>query len=114
MNPSLKRQLLRTFVQMIDDLDGPKEIETFLSDFFDDKELETYIKRIAIAYWTKKGRTQENIKRNLLASPQEISQTNNLLKKRGIKLALKKIEAEEWASVWAEKIRHLQRNKRLL
>jgi uncharacterized protein YerC len=107
MNSSLKRQLLRTFVQMIDDLDGPKEIESFLSDFFDDKELEIYIKRIAIAYWTKKGRAQENIKRNLLATSKEISETNGLLKKRGVKLALKKIEAEEWASVWAERIKKL-------
>ena len=29
------------------------------------------------------------------------------LKKEGIKLALKKIEAEEWANVWAERIKKI-------
>jgi len=105
MNPSLKRQLLRTFSQMINDLKDPKEIELFLTDFFDDAELEKYIKRLAIAYWLKKGRDTENIKRNLLATPKEISEAEKSLKKEGIKLALKKIEAEEWATVWVERIK---------
>lgn len=105
MNASLKRQLLRTFSQMINDLKNPKEIETFLTDFFDDEELEKYIKRISISYWLKKGRDSENIKTNLLATSKEISDAEKSLKKEGIKLALKKIEAEEWANVWSEKIR---------
>lgn len=90
---------------MIDDLKNPKEIETFLTDFFDDEELKKYIKRISIAYWLKKGRDKENIKRNLLATPKEITEAQKSLKKEGIKLALKKIEAEEWANVWAERIK---------
>ena len=105
MNPSLKRQLLRTFAQMIDDLKDPKEIETFLTDFFDEDELEKYIKRISIAYWLKKGRDKENIKRNLQATPKEFVEGQKSLKKAGIALALKKIEAEEWANVWAERIK---------
>ena len=105
INPSLKRQLLRTFAQMIDDLKDPKEIETFLTDFFDDAELEKYIKRISIAYWLKKGRDKENIKTNLQATTKEISQAGDLLKTEGVKLALKKIEAEEFANVWSEKIK---------
>ncbi len=105
MNPSLKRQLFRTFSQMLNDLDNPKEIEAFLIDFFDEEELEKYIKRMMIAYWLKKGRDKENIKRNLLATSKEISLAEKSLRKNGIKLALKKIEAEEWANVWAEKIR---------
>lgn len=107
MNPSLKRQLLRTFAQMIADLKDSKEIETFLKDFFDEAELEKFIKRLAIAYWLKKGRDEENIKRNLLATSKEITEAKKSLKKEGIKLALKKIEAEEWANVWSEKIKKL-------
>lgn len=111
MNPSLKRQLLRTFSQMLDDLKDPKEIETFLTDFFDEAELEKYIKRISISYWLEKGRDEENIKRNLLASSKEISEGQKSLKKEGIKLALKKIEAEEWANVWTEKIRKFTKSE---
>jgi uncharacterized protein YerC len=94
---------------MIADLKDSKEIETFLKDFFDEAELEKFIKRLAIAYWLKKGRDEENIKRNLLATSKEITKAKKSLKKEGIKLALKKIEAEEWANVWAEKIRKIAR-----
>jgi uncharacterized protein YerC len=111
MNPSLKRQLLRTFVQTIDDLKDKKEIERFLTDFFDEAEFEKYIKRLAIAYWIKKGRDIENIKTNLLATSKEIDESKKSLKKEGIALALKKIEAEEWANVWAEKIKRLTKTK---
>lgn len=105
MNSSLKRQLLRTFTQMVDDLKDQKEIEKFLTDFFSEEEFEKYIKRLAIAYWLKKGRDSENIKRNLLATPKEISEAKELLKKEGVKLAIKKIEADEWANQWVEKIK---------
>lgn len=107
MNPLLKKQLLKTFSQMIDDLDSLGEIEMFLKDFFDDAELEKYIKRIAVAYWLKKGRDEENIKINLLVNLKEITETKKLLKKNGVKLALKKIEADEWANVWAKRIKKL-------
>lgn len=109
MNPSLKRGLLATFVQMLEDLKDKNETEKFLKDFFDDEELEKYIKRISIAYWIKKGRDDENIKRNLLATPKEIKLAREILKKEGIKLAIKKIEAEEWANQWVEKIKKFKR-----
>ncbi|QQG41938.1 MAG: hypothetical protein HYV90_01340 [Candidatus Woesebacteria bacterium] len=96
---------------MIDDLKDPKEVESFLTDFFDEDELEKYIKRISIAYWLKKGRDQENIKRNLSATSKEITEAEKSLKKEGIKLALKKIEAEEWANVWSEKIKRFTKKK---
>ena len=105
MNSSLKRQLLRTFVQMVDDLKDKNEIEKFLTDFFTEPEFEKYIKRLAIAYWLKKGRDLENIERNLLATPKEIAEAKEVLKKDGVKLAIKKIEADEWANVWTEKIK---------
>lgn len=110
MNPSLKKGLFSTFSQMLDDLKDKKEIETFLKDFFTDKELETYTKRISIAYWVKKGRDDENIKRNLLATPKEIKVAKDMLKKEGIKLAIKKIEAEEWANKWVEKIQKYRKS----
>ncbi len=92
---------------MIDDLKDKKEIESFLTDFFSDEELGKYIKRISIAYWIKKGRDEENIKRNLGATPKEITEIKKEMKKDGFKLALKKMEAEEWANVWTEKIKKI-------
>lgn len=110
MNPSLKRQLLKTFAQMIADLRGQKEIELFLSDFFSEFELTKYVKRISVAYWLKKGRDEENITRNLGATQKEIEEIKETLNKEGIKLALKKIEAEEWANQWVDKIKKFNKN----
>lgn len=105
INASLKRQLAKTFFQMIEDLDSKEDIETFFADFFDDEEFEKYIKRLAITYWVKKGRDQENIKKNLCVTNKEIDKAKDILNKKGLKLAIKKIEADEWANVWAEKIK---------
>lgn len=80
-------------------------MQTFLSDFFNQSESETFAKRLSIAYWLKKGRSYENIKNNLKVSSATIATIEKLLAKPGFILALKKIEAEEWASQWAEKIK---------
>ena len=105
LNDSLKKEIIRTFFQTINDLKGTGEIETFFKNFFNDAELETYSKRLAIAYWLKKGRSYENIKNNLKVSSATIATVEKLLNSEGFKLALKKMEAEEWANVWSQKIK---------
>lgn len=104
LNPSLKKELLKTFSQTLADLKTPEETESFLSDFLNENELETFTKRLAVAYWLKKGRSYTNIRENLKVSSATIASVEKLMKKAGFVLALKKIEAEEWANVWAEKI----------
>lgn len=105
VNSILKKQISQTFIQTILDLKDLKELETFFEDFFNDSEFETFIKRLAIAYWLKKGRSYSNIKENLKVSSATIASIQDQLEKPGFKLALKKMEAEEWANVWSEKIR---------
>jgi uncharacterized protein YerC len=105
LNPSLKKQIKTTFAQMITDFKDISETKTFLNDFFNDSENETFAKRVAIAYWLKKGRSYNNIKDNLKVSSATIASVQSMMDKPGFKLALKKIEAEEWANVWAEKIK---------
>lgn len=105
LGPSLKTQLEKTFYQTVADLKDEKEIETFLTDFFNESELETFVKRLAIAYWLKKGRSYSNIKENLKVSSATIATIQSEMQKPGFKLALKKLEAEEWANVWSEKIK---------
>lgn len=107
LNKSLKREIINTFFQTIEDLKDKKEIEIFFKDFFSETELETYSKKLATAYWLKKRRTVENIKTNLKTTPSVISSIKEQLATPGFKLALKKMEAEEWANVWSEKIKKL-------
>jgi len=105
LNSTLKKQIGKTFTQLICDFKSPKEVDSFLKEFFNESEYETFIKRMAVAYWLKKNRSYSNIKNNLKVSSATIASIQNTLDTEGMKIALKKIEAEEWANVWAEKIK---------
>lgn len=104
INATLNKQITQVFFQTLSDLKTSKNIEVFLKDFMTDSEIETYTKRLAVAYWLKKGRSYANIKENLKVSSATIASVQESIEKPGIKLALKHIEAEEWANQWAEKI----------
>lgn len=105
VNDSLKRQIETMFAQAICDLRDLTETKAFLEDFFNKTENEAFCKRLAIAYWLKKGRSYSNIKENLKVSSATIASVQSVLNKPGMKIALKKVEAEEWANQWAEKIK---------
>lgn len=107
LNSSLKNQIINTLSQTIADLKDSKEAHKFLGSFLTDSELEAFAKRLAVAYWLKKGRSYNNIKQNLKVSSATIATVQSVLDSEGFQLALKKIEAEEWANQWAEKIRKL-------
>ena len=109
INPSLKRQLAKTLAQTVTDLKVLDETHTFFSDFLTESEYEAFAKRLAIAYWLRKGRSYSNIKQNLKVSSATIATVQSMMKTEGFRLALKKIEAEEWANLWRERIRKLVR-----
>lgn len=104
LNPSLKRQISKTLAQTIADLKTFEESEKFLNDFLTPSEYDTFSKRLAVSYWLKKGRSYTNIRRNLKVSTATIASVQAMMKKPGFKLAIKLLEAEEWANQWASKI----------
>jgi TrpR-related protein YerC/YecD len=110
LNPIFKKELQRTLAQAICDLKDVDETEMFLTDFFAESEYEAFAKRLAIAYWLKKGRTYQNIKENLKVSSATVASVEKDMKKPGFALLLKKVEAEEWASKWAERIKKVTRS----
>lgn len=105
MNTTLKKQITKSFTQTVQDLKEINEIELFLKDLMGEAEFEKYVKKLAIAYWIKKGRDNKNIINNLDVTQKEINEAKKIITTPGIKLALKYLEAEEWANVWAEKIK---------
>lgn len=107
LSNALKSQIVKTFAQTISDLSNFDEMYKFLNDFFNSSELETFAKRLAVAYWLKKGRSYTNIKQNLKVSSATIASIQNEMGKSGFKLALKKLEAEEWATQWSERIKKI-------
>lgn len=104
MNQTLKRQLEKTLIETISNL-NKEDLAVFLKDFLTDSELESFSKRFSIAYWLMKKRSYENIQNNLKVSTRTIAQIQNQMKKQGFKKALKNMEAEEWASIWSEKMK---------
>lgn len=105
LNKSLDKQIKITLSQTIADLKTLNEAQTFLQDFLSESEYETFSKRLAVAYWLKKGRSYANIKTNLKVSSATIASVAESINKKGVKLALKKVEADEWANVWSERIK---------
>lgn len=102
---ALQEEIIDTFFQTLEDIKTKEGFKIFCKDFFNDKELEIYTKRLAIAYWLKKKRSIQNIKTNLHVSDMEIKLVEKQLNTKGFKLALQKIEAEEWANKWSEKFK---------
>lgn len=111
VNSTLEKQLYQTLFQMFADLKTVEDSEIVMRDFFSDTELVTLAKRLAVAYWLTKKRSYENIKSNLKVSSATVADVQANLHKRGWKLALKKIMAEEWASKMEDKIKTLFRRK---
>jgi uncharacterized protein YerC len=107
LNNILKREIIKSFIQTLEDLKNYEEKEIFLNSFFNSIELETYAKRLAVFYWLKKKRSYQNIKNNLKVSSATIANLEKDINSPGIRLALKKMEAEEWANVWSEKIKKI-------
>ncbi len=107
VNATLEKQLFRTLFQLMADLKTPQETEGVLRDLLSDVELTTVAKRLAVAYWLSKGRSYTNIKDNLRVSSASISDIHQALKKSGWKLALAKVTADEWATIWEQRIKGL-------
>ncbi len=105
LNESLKKQIVQELAQTLTNFKKTEEVKTFLKDFLNENELETFAKRLAVAYWLKKGRTNSNIKDNLKVSDATITAVQKTMNSAGMKLAMKDMEAEEWANKWSEKIK---------
>lgn len=104
INRNLKRQIYNLLFQVIADIKDHNETEELLKDLLSDTEIDVVSRRLAIAYYLSKGRSYENIKTNLAVSSTTIASVSKSMKKKGFQLALKHIEAEEWAKNLTEKI----------
>jgi len=107
LNSSLKKQVYALFDQVFADIKTPEEAHLILSDLLKPNEYELFVKRLAISYYLAKGRSYKNIKDNLKVSSATIASVQPLLESKGIKHAIKLMEAEEWANKWSEKFKKL-------
>ena len=105
INPRIEKQIFNIFYQVVSDIKNPQEAKTFLQDILTKTELGALAKRLAVAHYLERGRTYDNIKKNLAVSSATIATVQEQMGKgKGFTLALRKIHAEEWANEWAKKI----------
>lgn len=108
VNPNLKRQIRNLLYQVIADIKDTKEAKEFVESFLTKTEVDMASRRLGIAYYLSKGRTYANIKNNLAVSSATVSSIAEQMRaQKGTQIALNKINANEWADKWAEKISKL-------
>lgn len=111
ISKNLEKEVLGLLFQLIADLKNPQEAKTLLDDLLSKEELTVFAKRLAIAHYLDRGRSYQNIKDNLKVSSATIASVDKFRKSPGMMLALKKIEAERWATEWTGKIESLFKRK---
>ncbi len=109
INPILEKQLSRTFFQLVSDLQTTTDAEQVLKVVLTPSELEAISKRLAIAYFLTKGRNYDNIKQNLKVSSATVASIQDQIKNPGWKMAIHKITADEWATLWEQRIKSVFR-----
>lgn len=101
---SLESEIRQALLQMIADVRTPEEADTLISDLLTETEQLAVAKRLAVALFLTQGKSYEEIKQNLKVSSATVAKVQESLSQNGIKLALNKVHADEWAGVWAAKI----------
>ena len=116
MNKSLQKTINQTFLQLIEDLKDKKDppagragIEEFFRDLMGDNEYEDLVKKLAVIYWLRKRRPMDIIQNNLGVDEKYINGVKPLMDKKGIKLAINYMEAEEFANTWSDKINKIKK-----
>jgi uncharacterized protein YerC len=107
VNKSLQKTINETFLQTLTDLGGKQEM--FLRDLMGEKEYDDLVKKLAIVYWLRKKRPLDVIENNLGVKNSYVNEVKRLMDKKGIKLAIKYMEAEEFANTWVEKIKKFKK-----
>jgi uncharacterized protein YerC len=107
MNPQLKRQLSDLLHKVLADIKDPQELELFFDSFLSKSELDLITRRLGIIYLLSRKQSYAYIKKNLAVSSATVANIARNLKsnnKSGLKVALEKIDTDEWADRWMKKI----------
>lgn len=108
INQTIEKEIYKIFYQTIADLRSPQEAKGFIEEILTKTELEAITKRLAVAVYLGKGCSYENIKETLKVSSATVATIAEQMKKgQGFALAIKKINADEWAEKWASKLGNL-------
>lgn len=102
----IANRIFKSLYQVLADLKQPQAVEKFFGAILSPTERLVLAKRLAIAGYLKKNKSYEVIKNELKVSSVSIARVRSLLEqdREGLTLALKTIEADEWAEDLVNKI----------
>ncbi|OGV89929.1 hypothetical protein A2Z41_00655 [Microgenomates group bacterium RBG_19FT_COMBO_39_10] len=113
IDPAVKKQTYNLLYKVIADIKNPDEAKEFLGSFLGESEQAIIARRLGIAYLLSKGKTYSFIKNNLTVSSTTVATIAKQINKgKGFKVALGKIQADEWAEKWAEKINQMFKRRK--
>jgi len=102
----IEKKIFKCLYQVLADMRKKDEVKMFLDDVLSEVEKTVLAKRLAIANYLTKNKSYEVIRDELKVSSATIANVQRWLEQggEGLALALKRIEADEWAGEMAEKI----------
>ena len=98
------KKMIDRFYQVVGDLRTGEEAKTFLLDFLTKSERATFAKRLSVAIALDEGKSYEEIRKLYGVSSATISSVAEMMISKGMQLAIKKFQTDQWADNWAEKI----------
>lgn len=107
INKQIEKRIFNSLYQVLADLKKPEAVEKFLTDTLSPTEKTVLAKRLGIAWYLAKNKSYEIIRQDLkvssatIATVQKNFNNNNL----GLSLAIKTMEADEWAGAMANKVK---------
>lgn len=91
-------------LQLLTDLSSVGEARSFFQDFFTNSERQMFAKRLAILFALNEGKSYEEIRKLYGVSSATISSVAETMSNKGMQLIIQKIETDQWADAWAERI----------
>lgn len=107
VNRQVEKRIFKSLYQVLADLKKPEEVKKFLDDVLSKTEKTVLAKRLGIAWYLNKNKSYDVIRQDLKVSSATIATVQGWLEKggEGLMLAIKTIEADEWAGEMAEKVK---------
>jgi uncharacterized protein YerC len=104
MSEPIENEIRQLLSQIIADIRSENEAQVLISNLLTETEQLAVAKRLAIALFLKRGQSYENIKQSLKVSSATVAKVQESLDTPGVRLALRKVETDEWAEEWAGKL----------
>lgn len=107
LDKDTEQEVFNKLYQVLSDLRKPSNVKEFLEDVLTPVERMVIAKRLAIVLYLEKGKSYDDIKKELKVSSATIASLQKSIEiggGDGFLLALRRIEADEWASQLTTKV----------